>query len=40
MPVALGKLFEKLLYDSMFMFFTINSLISQNQSGFEPGDSW
>ena len=30
MPVS-SKTFERLLYDSMFKFFTENSLISQNQ---------
>ena len=42
-PISLllvsGKIFERLLYDSMFKFFTENNLISQNQSGFKPGDS-
>ena len=38
LPVS-SKIFERLLYDSMLTFFTENSLISQNQSGFKPGDS-
>ena len=38
LPVS-SKVFERLLYGSMFKFFTENSLISQNQSGFKPGDS-
>ena len=38
LPVS-SKLFERLLYDSMFKFFTENNLISLNQSGFKPGDS-
>ena len=42
-PISLlpgsGKIFERLLYDSMFKFFTENIWISQNQSGFKPGDS-
>ena len=38
LPVS-TKMFERLLYESMFKFFTDNSLISQNQSGFKPGDS-
>ena len=33
------KIFERLLYDRMFEFFTTNNLISKNQSGFRPGDS-
>ena len=38
LPVS-GKILERLLYNSMFNFFTDNNLISQNQSGFKPGDS-
>ena len=37
LPVS-DKIFERLLYDSVFKFFTENNLISQNQSGFKPGD--
>ena len=33
------KTFERLLYDSIFTFFTENSRISKNQSGFKPRDS-
>ena len=33
------KIFEGLLYDRMFEFFTENNLILDNQSGFKPGDS-
>ena len=35
-----GKTFERLLYHSMFNFFTENNLISLNQSGFKPGDTY
>ena len=38
LPVS-SKIFERLLYESMFKFFTENNLISPNQSGFKPGDS-
>ena len=38
LPVS-SKIFERLLYDSMFKFFTENSLISQNQSVLKLGDS-
>ena len=38
LPVS-RKIFERLLYDSVFKFFTENNLISLNQSGFKPGDS-
>ena len=30
---------ERLLYNQIFEFFIRNDLISQNQSGFKPGDS-
>ena len=42
-PVSLlpicGKVLERLLHDEMFSFCIENDLISQNQSGFKPGDS-
>ena len=38
LPVT-GKIFERLLYNQMFEFFIRNDLISQNESGFKPGDS-
>ena len=42
-PVSLlpicGKIFERLLYNNMFSFLIENDLISQNQSGFKPGNS-
>ena len=38
LPIT-GKIFERLLYNQMFDFFIRNDLISQNQSGFKPGDS-
>ena len=34
-----GKIFERLIYNSLFEFFIANELISFNQSGFKPGDS-
>ena len=37
-PVC-GKVFERLLYNNMFSFFSENDLISPKQSGFRPGDS-
>ena len=33
------KLFESLVYNELFAFFTDNNLISPNKSGFGPGDS-
>ena len=43
-PVSLlpicGKFFERLIFNEMFKFFIENELISPNQSGFKPGDSY
>ena len=38
LPIC-GKIFERLIYNSLFEFFISNKLISSNQSGFKPGDS-
>ena len=38
LPVC-GKILERLTYNKIFEIFTENELISQNQSGFKPGDS-
>ena len=42
-PVSLlpicGNIFERLLYNNMFSFLIENDLVSENQSGFKPGDS-
>ena len=42
-PVSLlpifRKIFERLIYNEMYSFFTENDLISSNQSGFKQGDS-
>ena len=42
-PISLlcicSKIFEKIIYDELFNFFTLNKLITPNQSGFMPGDS-
>ena len=42
-PVSLlpicGKVFERLLYNNMFSFFSENDLISPKHSEFRPGDS-
>ena len=42
-PVSLlpicGKIFERLIFNEMFIYFSANKLISKNQSGFQPGDS-
>ena len=39
LPIC-GKFFEKLIFNEMFKFFIENELISPNQSGFKPGDSY
>ena len=42
-PISLlpifGKIFEKLLFDSIYSYLCANNLLTQNQSGFRPGDS-
>ena len=38
LPVA-GKIFERILYNNMYEYFTENNLISPDQSGFKPVDS-
>ena len=42
-PVSLlpicSKVFERIIYNTMFTYFIENNLISENQSGFKPGDS-
>ena len=42
-PVSLlpifKKIFERLIYNEMYSFFTENDLISSNLSGFKQGDS-
>ena len=38
LPIC-GKIFERLICNSLFDFFFENELISSDQSGFKPGDS-
>ena len=38
LPIC-SKIFERLIYNELFTFFTDNNLISPNESGFRPGDS-
>ena len=38
LPIC-GKIFERLIFNSLVSFFMENNLISENQSGFKPGDS-
>ena len=39
LPIC-SKIFERLLYNEMFGFFLDKGLISANQSGFKPRDSY
>ena len=39
LPIC-GKIFEHFIYNKLFHFFQENNLISPNQSGFKPGDSF
>ena len=39
LPPIAGKIFEKILYNNIYEFFTKNNLISLNQLGFKLGDS-
>ena len=34
-----GKIFERIICNNIFEYLTTNKLISDNQSGFKPGDS-
>ena len=42
-PISLlpifGKIFERIIYNNIFEYLTTNKLISDNQSGFKPGES-
>ena len=38
LPIC-GKIFERFIFNEMFIYFSTNKLISKNQSGFQPGDS-
>ena len=38
LPIC-GKIFEKIVFDSIYSFLLHNNLLSENQSGFRPGDS-
>ena len=33
------KMLEKIVFDQVYAFLSVNNLLSQNQSGFRPGDS-
>ena len=38
LPIC-GEILEKIVFDTMYNYLVKNGLISQNQSGFHPGDS-
>ena len=38
LPIC-GKIFEKIVFNQLYYYFTNNNLISIHQSGFRPGDS-
>ena len=38
LPIC-GKILEKIVFDQVYAFLSANNLLSQNQSGFRPGDS-
>ena len=38
LPIC-GKIFEKIIFDSIYKHLTDNKLLTPNQSGFRPGDS-
>ena len=38
LPIC-GKIFEKLIFNSLYFYLNSNDLITPNQSGFRPGDS-
>ena len=37
LPIS-SKLFEKIIFDTIFQHLTANKLLNPNQSGFMPGD--
>ena len=38
LPIC-GNIFEKIIFNQLYLFFTANNLITKNQSGFRSGDS-
>ena len=38
LPIC-GKIFEKIIFNQLYIYFEYNNLITKNQSGFRPGDS-
>ena len=38
LPIC-GKIFEKIIFNSLYSYLNVNKLLTENQSGFRPGDS-
>ena len=38
LPIC-GKIFEKIIFNNLYSYLTVNNLITKKQSGFRPGDS-
>ena len=38
LPIC-GKIFEKIIFNNLCSYLTVNNLITKNQSGFRPNDS-
>ena len=38
MPIC-GKVFENIIFNSLFVYLNYNNLLNSNQSGFRPGNS-
>ena len=38
--LILGKIFEKILFNSIFEYLQENTLLCDNKSGFQPSDSF
>ena len=38
LPIC-GKMFEKIIFNNLYPYLNSNNLITNNQSGFRPGDS-
>ena len=38
LPIC-GKIFEKIIFNKLYSYLSVNNLITKNQSGFRPGDS-
>ena len=38
LPIC-GKIFEKIIFNSLYSYLNVHDLLTKNQSGFRPGDS-